>query len=148
LWAWYVVIFTTSKSSQSPTNRFIFTQLGGGFTFRVYEWQAVAIARHLSGRAKSLPPIAEQKEWERKRVEAFGGGKAYYSIAPNYEEYFELLKDIAGDPVEGTPGQVLPKFDRKMLDVWAGMLAPKLESWERERVRAERESEGLLRAKL
>jgi hypothetical protein len=36
------------------------TQLGGGFTFRVYEWQAVAVARHLAGRANPLPSIPEQ----------------------------------------------------------------------------------------
>jgi hypothetical protein len=146
LWAWYVFIPVSSPFDQ--TNMVSFPQLGGGFTFRVYEWQAVAVARHLSGRANPLPPIAEQREWEKKRVEALGGGKPYYSIAPNYEEFFELLRGIAGDPVEGTTGRVLPKFDRQMLDVWAGMVAPKLESWERERKRAEREGREIVKAKL
>ncbi len=33
-----------------------------------------------------------------------GGGKSYYSIAPNYRDFFELLRDIAGDPAPGTTG--------------------------------------------
>lgn len=114
----------------------------------MYEWQAVAIARHLLGRAKALPPIKEQKEWERKRVAALGGGKSYYSIAPNYEEFFQFLRDIAGDPVPGTTGLTLPPFDKKWLELWAGMVAPKIQAWERTRKKAEEEAAGHTRAKL
>jgi hypothetical protein len=114
----------------------------------VYEWQAVAIARHLAGRAKALPPVEEQKEWEAKMVERLGGGKSYYSIAPNYEEYFEFLKDIAGDPVRGTTGIPLPSFDQKWLTLWAGIAAPKIRYWKRVKQRAEEEQETPLRAKL
>jgi hypothetical protein len=126
----------------------ILLQLGGGFTFRVYEWQAVAIARHLSGRAKALPPIEEQKEWERNRAASLGGGKNYYSIAPNYREFFDFLRDIAGFPVPGTTGLSLPPFDKKWLETWAGMVAPKIEAWERERKKAEEEEAGRPKAKL
>ncbi|OCK84329.1 FAD/NAD(P)-binding domain-containing protein [Lepidopterella palustris CBS 459.81] len=122
--------------------------LGGGFTFRVYEWQAVAIARHLSGRAKDLPPVKEQKEWERKRVEALGGGKSYYSIAPNYENFFEFLRDFAGDPVLGTTGLALPPFDKKWQEEWEEMIAPKIKAWKRARQRAEEGDKGRTRAKL
>ncbi|KAF2095767.1 thiol-specific monooxygenase [Rhizodiscina lignyota] len=121
--------------------------LGGGFTFRIYQWQAVAIARQLSGRGKTLPPIKEQKEWEKRRAEALRGGKAYYSIAPNYEEFFEFLRGIAGEPVEGTTGVRLPPFDKSWLQIWAGMVAPKIEFWERARKRAE-EAAGTATAKL
>lgn len=124
------------------------SQLGGGFTFRVYEWQAVAVARHLAGRAKPLPPVEEQREWERKRVAALGGGKSYYSIAPDYRAFFEFLRDIAGDPAPGTSGRVLPPFDDKWLELWAGMVAPRIQGWERARKRAEDQEAGRLRAKL
>ena len=112
-------------------------QLGGGFTFRVYEWQAVAVARHLAGRAKSLPSKEEQRAWERKRVAEKGGGKNYYAIAPDYKEFFELLRDIANDPAPGTTGRVLPPFDDAWLTVWTGMTATKKDGWVRKRKKAE-----------
>jgi hypothetical protein len=113
----------------------------------VYEWQAVAVARHFAGRAKALPPVAEQLEWERQRVALRGEGKNYYSIAPEYGEYFEFLRDIAGDPSPESTGRVLPPFDEKWLSVWAEMATPKFKLWERKRKAAE---EGLspVKAKL
>ncbi|KAI0011192.1 FAD/NAD(P)-binding domain-containing protein [Xylariaceae sp. FL0662B] len=131
---------------EDPTLTFI-GMLGGGFTFRVYEWQAVAVARHLAGRSKSLPSIQEQLEWERRRVAERRGGKDYYSIAPNYDEFFEFLRDIAGDPASGTTGRTLPPFDKKWLELWTGMTAPKIDGWQRKRKRAE-EAKGIVKAKL
>jgi hypothetical protein len=122
--------------------------LGGGFTFKVYEWQAVAIARHLAGRAKKLPSIEAQKEWENSRVKTFHGGKAYYSIAPNFKEFFEYLGDFAGDPTSNTTGLKLPPFDDKWLEAWAGMVAPKIEAWENARAKAEEQDRDRLRPKL
>ncbi|KAK3328722.1 hypothetical protein B0H66DRAFT_486991, partial [Apodospora peruviana] len=115
--------------------------LGGGFTFKVYEWQAVAVARHLAGRARPLPSIAEQQAWEAKRVAEKRGGKDYYAIAPDYREYFELLRDIAGDPAPGTTGRNLPKFDPEWLKIWTGMVVTKIKGFERERERAVREEQ-------
>ena len=125
-------------------------QLGGGFTFRVYEWQAVAVARRLAGRGKSLPSVAEQLEWERQRVAEKRGGKDYYSIAPNYADFFELLRDIAGEPAEGTTGRLLPKFDPEWLKIWIGMTATKIGGWRRKRSQAKVAAEAAptLRAKL
>ena len=123
------------------------SQLGGGFTFRVYEWQAVAVARHLAGRAKSLPSIPEQLEWERRRVAEKVGGKDYYSIAPNYEEFFEFMRGIAGDPAPGTTGRSLPVFDPEWLKVWVGMVDTKIGGWQRKRKRAEALG-GAVKAKL
>lgn len=137
--------FTVSVSTypeSSPT-----MQLGGGFTFRVYEWQAVAVARHLAGRAKALPSVPEQLEWERRRVAEKRGGKDYYSIAPNYGDFFELLRDIAGEPAAGTTGRKLPPFDPGWLELWTGMTTTKIQGWQRKRKRAE-EAEGRIRAKL
>ncbi|KAI0381815.1 FAD/NAD(P)-binding domain-containing protein [Hypomontagnella monticulosa] len=131
---------------EDPTLTFI-GMLGGGFTFRVYEWQAVAVARHLAGRASPLPPIPEQLEWERKRVAERGGGKDYYSIAPDYGAFFEFLRGIAGEPAPGTTGRVLPPFDEKWLELWTGMVAHKIEGFQRKRKRAE-EARGPVKAKL
>lgn len=65
------------------------------------------------------------------------GGKDYYSIAPDYDKYLEFLRNIAGEPAEGTSGRTLPPFDPKWLEIWAGMVAPKLEGWRRKRKLAE-----------
>ncbi|KAI1805424.1 FAD/NAD(P)-binding domain-containing protein [Daldinia bambusicola] len=131
---------------EDPTLTFV-GMLGGGFTFRVYEWQAVAVARHLAGRAKPLPPIPEQLEWERKRVAERGGGKDYYSIAPDYGAFFEFLRGIAGEPAPGTTGRVLPPFNEEWLKLWTSMVTPKIESFQRKRKRAE-EARGAVKAKL
>ncbi|KAK4646861.1 uncharacterized protein QC761_0028540 [Podospora bellae-mahoneyi] len=78
-----------------PTLTFV-GMLGGGFTFKVYEWQAVAVVRHLAGRAQPLPPFADQQRWEAKRAAAKKGGKDYYSIAPDYKDFFEFSEKNCG----------------------------------------------------
>lgn len=74
------------------------------------------------------------------------GGKDYYSIAPDYEGFFEYLRGIAGEPAEGTSGRKLPAFDPQWLVIWGDMVAPRLESWRRKRKEAERKLN--LKAKL
>ncbi|KAF4924089.1 Thiol-specific monooxygenase [Colletotrichum viniferum] len=115
---------------------------GGGFTFRLFEWQAVAVARLLAGRGNPLPSKEEQKEWERKRVAELGGGKAYYTIASDYKTVFEYFRSVAGDPERGTTGRVLPPFDDSLLDLWATMGTAKSKSWQDSRKKAEDELEG------
>ncbi|KAM0274377.1 hypothetical protein ACHAQH_007914 [Verticillium albo-atrum] len=114
-------------------------KLGGGFTFRVYEWQAVAVARLLAGRARPLPSLPEQLEWELKRVAELKGGKNYYSIALDYEGFFEYLRYIAGDPAPGTTGRVLPPFDKGSLAIWTGMVTTKIKGFEEDARKAESE---------
>ncbi|KAM5349393.1 hypothetical protein ACJ41O_005898 [Fusarium nematophilum] len=133
-------VYQHTWNIEDPTLTFV-GMLGGGFTFRAYEWQAVAVSRFLAGRAKPLPSVPEQLEWERKRVSEKKGGKDYYSIAPNYDEFFQFLRNVAGDPVDGTGARPLPQFDPKWLDIWSGMVATKLEGWQRKRKAAE-EKEG------
>ncbi|CAI4220176.1 unnamed protein product [Parascedosporium putredinis] len=101
-------VYQHTWNIDDPTLTFV-GMLGGGFTFRAYEWQAVAVARFLAGRANPLPSIPEQLEWERKRVAEKKGGKDYYSIAPDYADFFEFLRGIAGPPAPGTSGRVLPR---------------------------------------
>jgi hypothetical protein len=105
------------------------------------------VARHLAGRANPLPAIPEQLEWERRRVAAKVGGKDYYSITPNYEEFFELLRGIAGEPAVGTTGRVLPRFDPEWLKVWVEMVDTKIGGWQRKRKRAQ-EVRNAVKAKL
>lgn len=99
----------------------------------------MAVARHLAGRAKALPPVEEQRKWEEERVVKFKGGKDYYSIAPDYAGFLELLRNIAGDPAPGTTGRRLPPFDQKWLEIWTEMVGYKIQGFERKARRAERE---------
>lgn len=124
-------------------------QCGGGFTFRLFEWQAVAVSRLLAGRGNPLPSKKEQKQWERDRVAEFGGGKDYYTIVPLYKEVFEYFRSVAGDPAPGTTGRVLPPFDDKLLDIWAAMGSAKANFWEDSRKKAEAElNEQPIRSRL
>lgn len=122
--------------------------MNGGFTFRVYEWQAVAVARLFAGRAKPLPPVEEQLEWERKRVATLRGGKAYYSIAPHHADFFELLRDIAGEPRPGMPGRPFPSFDKAWAQLWMGKVADNVQGWEQARKKSREGMQGAIRAKL
>jgi hypothetical protein len=88
--------------------------VGAGLTFKVFEWQAVLAARILAGRA-SLPPVEEQQRWEQDRIAKKGDGATFTMIFPDFEDYFETLRILAGD--DG-PGRKLPKFDKMWFDVF------------------------------
>ncbi|EEY17206.1 thiol-specific monooxygenase [Verticillium alfalfae VaMs.102] len=131
-------VFQHTFSIGDPSLSFV-GMLGGGFTFRVYEWQAVAVARLLAGRARPLPSRSDQLEWEQRRVAELKGGKNYYSIASDYEGFFEYLRYIAGDPTPGTTGRVLPPFDKASLAIWTDMVATKIKGFEEDARKAELE---------
>ncbi|KAL3420988.1 hypothetical protein PVAG01_07433 [Phlyctema vagabunda] len=111
-----------------PTLSFV-GAVSAGFTFRVFEYQAVAIARVLSGRS-AVPPIAEQRDWEEKRVLARGNGVSFYKVAPEFEEYFETLRRIAGPATDG--GRELIKWDPKWLEVMTQMMKDRMARWREE----------------
>ncbi|KAI1071852.1 hypothetical protein LB507_005245 [Fusarium sp. FIESC RH6] len=129
---------------EDPTLTFI--GMIGSFTFKAYEWQAVAVARFLAGRSKPLPGIEEQYEWERKRVEERRGGKEYYTIGPDYEAFFEWFREMAQEPVKGTTGRILPPFNPRWMVIWSNMFLPKLDRWRWKRQEAEWKQE--FKAKL
>ncbi|KAJ5780580.1 hypothetical protein N7457_005740 [Penicillium paradoxum] len=89
--------------------------VGAGLTFKVFEWQAVAAARVLAGKA-TLPAIAEQEKWEKERIALKSDGPGFTVLNPEFEPYFEALRNLAGDPQPGAPGRRLPRFEQKWLD--------------------------------
>lgn len=86
--------------------------IAAGLTFKVFEWQAVAIARVYAQRAK-LPSVQEQIKWEKDRIAVRGNGQKFIAIFPHFEEYFEDLRLLAGN--EG-PGKRLPEFKQSWLE--------------------------------
>ena len=98
-------------SMSDPTLLFV-GAVAAGFTFKVFEWQAVLAARYLAGRVE-LPPIEEQEKWEQDRIRVKGDGVPFTALYPNFEEYFEELRKLAGEPKNGNKGRRLPPFDQR-----------------------------------
>lgn len=109
----------------------------GGFTFKVFEWQAVSAARFLAGRI-SLPPISVQVRWEEDRIAKRGDGgtftSLYFKENQDIIRYFEDLRLLAGEPavVDGKEiGRRLPKFEQKWMDIFWGGHGRRVAMWQR-----------------
>lgn len=119
-------------------------QVKAALSFRVYEYQAVAVARFLAGRA-ILPPVTEQKEWEVKRLEYKGPTNNFHEIKPDLEEYFTWLRNLAGKPAEGTKGYELDPWEDRWGELGFAVLGLKDRYWKSLKRAAEQEP---LKAKL
>ncbi|CAI4217791.1 unnamed protein product [Parascedosporium putredinis] len=108
--------------------------VAAGLTFKVYEWQAVLAARVLAGRA-TLPPEHEQRAWEEARIAARGDGVKFTLVFPDFEEYFETLRALAGPGAEGV-GRKLPPFRREWFRAFLEGHERRKEMWRRENEKA------------
>ncbi|KAJ5781842.1 uncharacterized protein N7518_010325 [Penicillium psychrosexuale] len=95
---------------KDPTLLFV-GAVAAGLTFKVFEWQSVLAARLLAGRA-TLPSVEVMQRWEADRVKARGDGVKFTLIFPDFEDYFETVRHLAGKGEEGK-GRKLPKFRRE-----------------------------------
>lgn len=95
----------------------------------MFEWQAVVAARVLAGKA-ILPPLEEQKKWEQERIAKKGDGAGFMMVNPDYEEYFEELRKMAGNPGDGH-GRKLPPFDRTWVDAFNAGHERRIRMWKR-----------------
>ncbi|KAM0216974.1 hypothetical protein ACHAQD_007693 [Fusarium lateritium] len=116
--------------SDDPSLAFI-GMVTGGFGLRIFEWQAVAAARHFAGRA-ILPSLKEMREWEQQRLEEKGDGPAFWTLLPDFEKHYEALRAIAGDPAPGTSGRVLPKYDEKWGESFWELINARIAWWREE----------------
>lgn len=96
-------------------------------TFRVFEWQAVLAARVFSGHA-TLPPQAERDEWEKNRIAYKGDGVPFTMIFPDFADYFETIRKMAG---EKGPGRRLPPFDPKWAEDFMAGHEMRKQMWKR-----------------
>ncbi|KAH7112923.1 putative dimethylaniline monooxygenase [Dendryphion nanum] len=85
-------------------------QVRAALSLRNYEYQAVAAARVLAGRGK-LPSISEQLAWEQRILEKRGLSHQFHTIAPDFEDYFEGLRKIAGPAAEESEAYDLPAWE-------------------------------------
>ncbi|CAK9781744.1 FAD/NAD(P)-binding domain-containing protein [Cutaneotrichosporon oleaginosum] len=111
-----------------PTLLFI-GAVGAGLTFKVFEWHAVLAARLLAGRT-TLPPVAEQEAWEKDRIAKLGDGPSFLALHPNFGEYFETIRELAGDGAPGV-GRKLPPFKQEWLDAFMSGHERRKRMWRR-----------------
>jgi hypothetical protein len=127
---------------EDPTLCFV-GAIAAGFTFKVYEWQAVLVARFLAGRI-ILPSIDEQIRWEEDRIALKGDGVPFTALYPLFEEYFEEVRLMAGEPGDGK-GRKLPKFEKVWRENFDKAHLKRIAMWQRgneaarERIRKEEE---------
>ncbi|KAH7202161.1 hypothetical protein DER44DRAFT_786591 [Fusarium oxysporum] len=95
---------------KDPTLLFV-GAVGAGLTFKIFEWQAVYAARILAGRA-SVPSQEEMQRWEDERIQTHGDGPKFSVVFPDFEDYFEAVRELAGEGEPGV-GRKLPKFRRE-----------------------------------
>lgn len=93
-----------------PTLLFV-GAVGAGLTFKIFEWQAVLAARLLADRLSGpLPSNEEMARWEAERIASRGDGAGFTLVYPEFEAYFEGLRELAGEGAPGL-GRQLPPFD-------------------------------------
>lgn len=116
-------------------------QIGAGLTFKAFEWQAVLAARVLAGRA-TLPPLEQQKAWERDRIAKKGDGVPFTLLWPNFEEYFETVRKLAGEPSPTQPGRRLPPFNPNWVRTFVQGHQRRIRMWQRANAEAEERIKG------
>ncbi|KAK3496012.1 hypothetical protein B0T13DRAFT_488764 [Neurospora crassa] len=122
--------------------------VGAGLTFKVFEWQAVYAARILAGRAQMVPTLKEMLEWEEERIEEKGDGPRFSLIYPEFEEYFETLRRLAGEGETARGlGRKLPRFRPEWFRAFMEGHDLRKRMWKRVNKQA-REEDKFLRAKL
>ncbi|KAH9869017.1 hypothetical protein J1614_008094 [Plenodomus biglobosus] len=132
--------------TKDPTLLFV-GAVAPGLTFRIFEWQAVLAARVLSGRAR-LPPLAQQQDWERERIKKKGDGVPFTLVFPDFEEYFNGVRELAGVPGEGVPGRRLPLFESRWMEVLMGGHEMRKRWWKEQNEKARGVLEEPVRARL
>jgi hypothetical protein len=113
---------------KDPTLLFI-GAVAAGLTFKIFEYQAVLAARILAGRA-ILPPLAEQEKWEQDRIAARGDGPKFTLVFPDFEDYFEAVRALAGAGEHGL-GRQLPPFKREWFKAFLDGLELRKKMWRR-----------------
>lgn len=59
--------------------------------------------------------MAEQEKWEVDRIAVKTDGPGFTVLNPEFGDYFESLRALAGEPTNGI-GRRLPRFEQKWLD--------------------------------
>lgn len=89
----------------------------------------------LAGRA-TLPPLEEQQRWERERIAKKGDGPGFTLVYPDFEEYFETVRKLAGEPTDGGKGRRLPPYEKRWFEVFMAGHERRKKWWKEENEKA------------
>lgn len=120
---------------EDPTLTFI-GAVNAGLTFKTFEWQAVLVSRLWAGRC-TLPPVEEQYQWELDRVQHRGDNIKFTVQYPDFEEYFNTVRELAG---QDGPGRKLPTFDPSWREGFEACVSLRIERWKYDIERAKKEA--------
>ncbi|KAJ4294328.1 hypothetical protein N0V90_008018 [Kalmusia sp. IMI 367209] len=112
----------------------------GSFGLRIFEWQAVAIARVFAGRS-ALPSRNEMEDWEQQRLTERGDSAAFWVLMPDFKRYFDDLWAIAGEPADGTTGRRLPRYEEAWGERFWAFVAWRVGLWKEDAAEAKARSE-------
>lgn len=84
-----------------------------GFTFKIFEYQAVCCARFLASLGKNgkcvLPPVEKQIQWTEDRKQITGDGPGFAALfdndPSNVVDHFEDMRRLAGEPTKLDDGR-------------------------------------------
>ncbi|CAK7228849.1 hypothetical protein SCUCBS95973_007020 [Sporothrix curviconia] len=106
-------------------------QVKAALSFRIYEYQAVAVARYYAGRnARALPSVLEQRRWEADTLKLKGASSNFHEIAPDLGAYYNWLADFAGKPAKGTDAYELPQWQEAWGEHGFSILDLKAKYWQ------------------
>lgn len=87
-----------------------------GVSFRVFEYQAILVARYLAGRI-TLPSVLEQELWRNERFSKKGPSRSYHTIgADDALEYMLELARLGYLEKSLVAGRKFPEFTTKDLE--------------------------------
>lgn len=84
------------------------------------------------------------EKWEQARLARRGEGAPFWTLIPEFEEYFEEIRALAGEPAAGTTGRVLPKYEEAWGQAFWGLIRRRKEWWNRAAEEAGQTSRSLL----
>ncbi|KAI2629962.1 FAD/NAD(P)-binding domain-containing protein [Hypoxylon sp. NC1633] len=130
---------------QDPSLVFV-GAVNAGLTFKIFEWQAVLAARVLAGRA-TLPSVEEQQRWEAERIKARGDGPKFTLVFPEFQDYFETVRKLAG-PGHNGHGRQLPPYRGEWFDAFMNGHERRKRMWRRFNEEAARDMQAEPHSKL
>ena len=87
-----------------------------GVSFRVFEYQAILVARYLAGRI-TLPSVLEQELWRNERFSKKGPSRSYHTIgADDALQYMLELARLGYLEKSLVAGRKFPEFTTKDLE--------------------------------
>ncbi|KAL4779896.1 putative dimethylaniline monooxygenase [Aspergillus varians] len=104
-------------------------QVRAAISFRVYEYQAVAVSRFLAGRSASLPSKEAQKEWEQSRLLEKGPTELFHEIKPDFTGYYGWLREFAGRASPESTEYLLPEFEENWIQSDIEILQARQRYW-------------------